>query len=915
MQTNTAVFRSAMSTRNAWWKPLAALGPLAVVACGYYVGCLAGFALLFPGSGISFFWPPTAVLTAALLLNAPRSWTGILVAAFVAHAIAHAQRGVPTAASPILFFGNASQAVLAAAIVQPFLRGSSLFANSRNVTAFVIGACALAPALASVVPAYAYVRLGWAADFAQAWRDRAISNAVAMLTVVPSCIALWHVLSERRRTTPGRLLEYALLLLGVVAVQLATARIGGADILGLSVALYAPAPFLVWATVRFGGSGLSFALVWTTLLTIFAASATQGSVGGASPADTVIGVQLLIAANAIPMMFIAGLLEQTRAEHAALVGVEQQNRAILHALPDSLYVLTRDGLPITPSDRAADILPSELADSIGGLMRVATRDTPVVTEFTRTVDLDVRRYEARFVALDDDRVLSVVRDITDRWRAENALREVQQRYALATAAGGIGIWEIDVATGEVRIEGNLRAALGYPEEQLGHQLEDWIRVIHEMDRDEVEARLAALNTGERTSFEVEFRFMRNDASALWVSSKGAVMETANGQPKTIMGTYADITERKEAALALAEAHDALIRTGRIVAVAEFSASIAHELQQPLTAIAINAKSCLRFLDMPGSSAEVRAALHDVVSDSVRASEIVNRTQEMFTNHPMRKTAISLNDAVRYILNMATGRLDQAGIRVELLLHNRLPPVVADAVQVHQILLNLIVNAIDAMSDIADDLRVLRISTRRGRDVAIVSVRDHGRGFAVNEARRVFEAFYTTKSTGIGMGLAISRSIVVNHGGRLWAVSNVDGGATFRFTLPLLAAHQAGEGRAPSRRVLIVDDHREMRRAVTRLLRTRGHHIAVADSGLRALAAADTFQPDAAIVDMSLHDMSGLEVGRRLRQTFPADRLQLIALTAHQDDDVRQACFAAGFDAYLVKPEDIHELERLLTPVS
>jgi integral membrane sensor domain MASE1 len=146
LQTNTAVFRSASSTGNAWWKPLAALGRPAVVAGGYYVGCLAGFALLFPGSGISFFWPPTAVLTAALLLNAPRSWFGMLAAAFFAHAIAHAQRGVPTAASPILFFGNASQAVLAAATVRHFLRGSSLFANPRNVTAFVIGACALAPA-------------------------------------------------------------------------------------------------------------------------------------------------------------------------------------------------------------------------------------------------------------------------------------------------------------------------------------------------------------------------------------------------------------------------------------------------------------------------------------------------------------------------------------------------------------------------------------------------------------------------------------------------------------------------------------------------------------------------------------------------------------------------------------------------
>jgi nitrogen-specific signal transduction histidine kinase/ActR/RegA family two-component response regulator len=403
-----------------------------------------------------------------------------------------------------------------------------------------------------------------------------------------------------------------------------------------------------------------------------------------------------------------------------------------------------------------------------------------------------------------------------------------------------------------------------------------------------------------------------DGSARWVSSKGAVIESENGKPLCVMGTYADITERKEAAQALADAHQALVRTDRIVTMAEFSASIAHELKQPLTAIAANAQACLRAVDPIASSSDVRAALNDMVDESMRASDIVNRTQEMFTKHPMRKTAMNLNDGVRHILEMAGGRLRQSGIRVEVKLDDGLPAVLADAVQVQQVLLNLIVNAVEAMAEVPTEQRVLRISSRRGRRVAIVTVRDRGRGLDPHD-ERLFAPFYTTKPTGVGMGLAISRSIVTNHGGSLWAVMNGHGGATFRFTLPLLTTPVPIEDRTPSprRRVLVVDDDQGLRRAVTRLLRTSGHEVAVAHDGSGGLAAAEAFQPDVAIVDISLPDMSGLEVGRRLRKIFPGDRMQLIALTGNKDDHLRQACAAAGFDVYLVKPQGIQELERLL----
>ena len=159
--------------------------PLAAAAA-YYLGCLMGFVLRFPSSGISFFWPPTAVLTAALILISARSWSLVLAASFAAHAVAHAQDGVPAAYWPVQFLGNTVQAVLAALVVRRYSGATLLFADINRVLTFIVGACVLAPALASLIPAYGYVAMGWADDFSQAWRVRTISNAIAMLTIVPS---------------------------------------------------------------------------------------------------------------------------------------------------------------------------------------------------------------------------------------------------------------------------------------------------------------------------------------------------------------------------------------------------------------------------------------------------------------------------------------------------------------------------------------------------------------------------------------------------------------------------------------------------------------------------------------------------------------------------------------------------------
>jgi len=665
--------------------------PLAA-AVGYYLGCLMGFALRFPSSGISFFWPPNAILTTALLIIPSTRWPLLLAMTFVAHAIAHLQDGIPVGALSIQYVGNALQALLAAWSIRRF-GGVPNFADLRRITVFVVGACLLAPAIASVVPASVYVTLGWAPDFLEAWRARAVSNTVATLTLVPSLLILWWSYLHKPAVRPVRVAEFVLLLLGLVVAERAAAFTGRADLFALSMTLYAMMPVLLWATVRFGGAGLSFALTATVLIISNAAAHMSPVVGGV-PADAIVGVQLLLTANAVPLLLLAGLLEQTRIEHHMLVDLEDKTRT-----------------------------------------------------------------------------------------SEQALRETQHRYSLAMGVGVVGVWDFDVTAGTVHVEGTLRAALGFKDGDIRNTFDEWKAVIYEADRDEVLGRLAALVDGRTQTMEAEFRLTRKDGSLRWVVVRAGVTGMTDGKATRVTGTYADITERKESTRALRQANDRLVRVGRIAVIGEVTASIAHELSQPLAAITTNVTACLRLLDS-GPAGEVREGLNDVLHDSRRASEILERTQRLFGPHSTQRTTVNMNVVVREVVKFATPRLREFHVRLLEVLDPELPDVFADAVQMQQVLFNLVVNGTDAMNSVVGPQRHMRLTTRRGKKHVVVSVRDSGTGLDPVHTTRVFEPFYTTKPGGSGLGLAISRSIVQSHGGALWAVSNHDRGSTFRFKIPI-----------------------------------------------------------------------------------------------------------------------------------
>ena len=788
----------ALVTRRMAWRSALWLTVVAV-AIGYYSGALLGFAWRFPGSGISFFWPPTAVLTASLLLNPPRTWGWVLGGGLVAHAAAHAQNNVPITAWPVQFLANATQAILSAWLIRRVSDPIRPFADLHRALGFMVCACVVGPSLASLIPLHAYVSMGWSTDALNAWRLRTVSNAIAALILVPAIVMIWSWLRTKPRDIPPlRVAEFVLVFAGLVAAHAVVRLVDQTSALNLALALYAPAPFLLWATVRFGGAGLSLALLCTTLLTV--SSAIQGGgVAGSGEADAIVGVQLFLSTMAVPLILIAGLLEQNRAEHRSLVAMEQQNSATLRALPDLMFVQTRDGvylknyassnadLLVVPElflgRNMKEILPADVAALFEPAFRTVTPDEPSVLEYSLEVGGELRQYEARLIGLDADRVLSIVRDITARRRSEDALREAQRRYALAIAAGGIGVWHLDVKSGRLQVEGGLREVLGYTDAEVDDQISSWYALVCPDDLEDVRSRLTDFTNGTSPVYETECRLIAKDRSVRWILSRAAIADRVDGAVNRVTGTYADITGRKEAEDALKHANDTMVRMGRVTALAELSASIAHELNQPLAAIATNANTCLRWMDSAVSDADLRGALKDLVADSRRAGQIVRRTREMFANRSVSRAPTDLNGVIRNVLDLLRTRLRDAGVQLELELAESLPAIEADKVQVQQVLMNLVLNAVDAMLEVGTGRRVLSVQSRSTDNGVQVSVRDTGSGLPALDVEQVFEPFYTTKTDGIGIGLAISRSIVEAHGGAIWASVEAGPGATFSFTLP------------------------------------------------------------------------------------------------------------------------------------
>ena len=250
----------------------------------------------------------------------------------------------------------------------------------------------------------------------------------------------------------------------------------------------------------------------------------------------------------------------------------------------------------------------------------------------------------------------------------------------------------------------------------------------------------------------------------------------------------DVTARKEAEEALRQAYADLARVSRITSIGALTASLAHEINQPITAAVANANACLRWLaaETPDLE-EVRAAAEAIVRNGARAAEIIGRTRRLFEKGAPQREPIEVDDVVRETVLLMGSEASRYGVSMRTFLAAGAPEIVADRVQLQQVLMNLILNAIEAMKEVEGRREIAITSRIAGEGQIMVSVSDTGIGLPPAQSEHLFDTFFTTKAHGTGMGLSISRSIISAHGGQLWAEPNEPSGAVFRFTLPTVSA--------------------------------------------------------------------------------------------------------------------------------
>jgi PAS domain S-box-containing protein len=372
-------------------------------------------------------------------------------------------------------------------------------------------------------------------------------------------------------------------------------------------------------------------------------------------------------------------------------------------------------------------------------------------------------------------------DVTAIMHAQEALRE-SERISRSAIDGIAGL--ITVLTPNGGLETVNRQCLEFFGQSL-EELENWKieNAVHPEDLPRIlELFKSAIGSG--SPFNQELRLRRFDGEYRWFDSRGVPMRDESGRILRWYVLLTDIEDRTRALAQLEKMQSDFAHMNRVSMMGELAASLSHEITQPIASVRNNARAAQNFLDMqPPNLSEVREALSCVVGDTDRAGAIVSRIRDQIKKAPPRKGRFDLNEAINEVIVLGRSAIVKNGVWIQTQLSEALLPVHGDRVQLQQVVLNLILNAVEAMGSVEAKPRDLLISTEENATGALVAVRDSGPGIDPEHLKRVFDAFYTTKASGTGMGLSICRSIIDAHGGQLWAEANDPRGAIFKFTVP------------------------------------------------------------------------------------------------------------------------------------
>ncbi len=489
------------------------------------------------------------------------------------------------------------------------------------------------------------------------------------------------------------------------------------------------------------------------------------------------------------------ITERRRAEEA-LRESEEQWRAVFENNPTMYFIVDAAGTILSVNPYGAEKLGYTVNELVGSPVlnvfyeadREAVRRNVAVCleELGRAMSWELRkvrkdgrviwvRETAKAVLLKNRPVVMVVcEDITERKRAEEELAKTEQRLSTVIANAPVVLFALDRSGIFTLSEGRGLDDIGLkPGEVVGRSVFDIYR-----DGPQVLSNFRRALAGESFTAVVEVNDLVFETHYIPALDEGGEVDGVNG-------VAINITERRRAEEALQKAQAELAHVSRVMTMGELTSSIAHEVNQPLAALVTNSNAALRWLSsQPPNLDEVRQCLRRIIRDGNRSSEVITRIRSLVRKSPPVKARLDLNDTIREVLAIIDSEARQHWVLVRSELAADLPWVRGDRVQLQQVILNLVMNGIEATKRVTDRPRELLIKSRPDESgQVLVAVQDSGIGLDPQSVGRVFEAFYTTKAEGMGLGLSISRSIIEAHGGRLWAAANGEYGATFQFTLP------------------------------------------------------------------------------------------------------------------------------------
>jgi PAS domain S-box-containing protein len=488
----------------------------------------------------------------------------------------------------------------------------------------------------------------------------------------------------------------------------------------------------------------------------------------------------------------------------ALSSSEARNRAILRALPDLMFVLSHDGVYLDYHSRDGselllppeqflgrnlhEILPQPLAAEFqAAIGRTAATGEVVRIEYTLPIQGEPRAYEARMVRRDDGAIVSTVRNVTERKRAEHRLRESEERFRGAFAHSAIGIAVVSLDGRWLQVNPALCNISGYSEPELLATTFQAITAAEDLGI-EIEFVRRALE-GEIDHYDLEKRYVHKEGRMVSALVTVSLVRDA-GRPLYFVFQVQDITERKKAQMEIERLRLDLNRFGRLALTGQLTASLAHEVMQPITAVLGNAEAGLRLISTGrDEQEETQAILGDIVASCRRAAGVIEHVRGFLRKERKPHRRLDLNRLVLEVVAVMRSDMILRQVRLTTRLDASLPEIEGDPIELQQVIVNLLLNGAEAVSHNATHERDLVLTTeRRDREIEL-SVRDRGGGAQPAHLRQMFEPFFTTKPDGMGMGLPICADIVRAHGGRLWAENNESGGMTMHCLLPVKARRE------------------------------------------------------------------------------------------------------------------------------